>query len=225
MIDGVPTSSAYKQLSQLEIGKLLQCGDQVIYPKGLNWGLEPTSFSPPEPPVCDMDIFSEPVCKPLLFQVDLSSVMLGGWVLIALAPHRASTPSSSLHSAKECPSETVTHTSMAAELQELLSRAVLNTSSLNPGHTTPRKSTSMARGAPPSIGSRRPAWPGEGRTGHTKANGYPLTGITVSGHTQWYHPNQPFTLSDPHIGNSWSSKCPHSPTMQDSSWRLTQVPS
>ena len=56
----------------------------------------------------------------------------------------------------ECPSETATYTSMAAMLQELLARAVLNTSSLVPGHTTPKRSTSVTLGAPSLIGSEDP---------------------------------------------------------------------
>ena len=71
----------------------------------------------------------------------------------ALAPHRTSTPPSSTHSATECSSETATHTSMAAELQDLLSKVVLNTSSPASGHSTPRRSASVVLGAPPLIGA------------------------------------------------------------------------
>ena len=41
MIDGVPNRSACRHLCQLEVHKLLQYGDQVVYPEGLNEGLEP----------------------------------------------------------------------------------------------------------------------------------------------------------------------------------------
>ena len=36
MIDGVPSRSTHGHLHQLEVCRLLQSGDQVVYPKGLN---------------------------------------------------------------------------------------------------------------------------------------------------------------------------------------------
>ena len=41
MIDGMPSKSVCRHLHQLEVCKLLQYGDQVVYPEGLNGGLEP----------------------------------------------------------------------------------------------------------------------------------------------------------------------------------------
>ena len=38
MIDSMPSRSAWGHLSQLEVNKLIQCGDQVVYPKGLKGG-------------------------------------------------------------------------------------------------------------------------------------------------------------------------------------------
>ena len=100
-----------------------------------------------------MDTLSKPVHKPLLLQVDLSSVRLRDWTPITPAPYRALYTTSSLHSAMECPCETANHPSMTAEIQELLSRAVLNTSSPIPRHTTPMRSTSVALGTPPMNGA------------------------------------------------------------------------
>ena len=40
MVDGVPCRSACRHLCQLKVCQLLQCGDQVVYPEGLNGGLE-----------------------------------------------------------------------------------------------------------------------------------------------------------------------------------------
>ena len=76
MINGVPSRSACGHLSQLEVCKLLQCGDQVVYPKGLNGGLEPEGFSLPGPAVWDMDALGKPAHKSLLFKVDLSNIKL-----------------------------------------------------------------------------------------------------------------------------------------------------
>ena len=39
MIDGTPSMSACGCLSQLEVCRLLQCGDQLVYPEGINGGL------------------------------------------------------------------------------------------------------------------------------------------------------------------------------------------
>ena len=69
---------------------------------------------------------------------------------------RASIPPSSPCLAMECPSETANHTSMAAKLQELLSWAVLDNSSPASGNTTPRRPTSVALGAPLTIGAEDP---------------------------------------------------------------------
>ena len=156
MIDGMPSRSTWWHLSQLEVCKLLQCGDQVVYPKGLNGGLEPKWFSLPEPPVWDMDPLGRPAHEPLPLSVDLSSIKLRDQIPIAPAPCTASTSPSSPHSAMEHPNGTTTSTSMAAELHKLLSQAVLNTSCSVPGHTTLRRPTSAALGTPPSIGVKDP---------------------------------------------------------------------
>ena len=129
MISGTPSRSALGCLSQLEVHKLLQCGDHVVNPKGLNGSLEPIWISLPELPVWDMNTLGKPVCEPLLLQVDLSSVSLRDQMPIMPTPFRASTPPSPLHSAMECPSEIATWPSMATKLQELLSWVMLDTSS------------------------------------------------------------------------------------------------
>ena len=41
MVDGVPCRNVCRHLCQLEVQRLLQYGDQVVYPEGLNRGLEP----------------------------------------------------------------------------------------------------------------------------------------------------------------------------------------
>ena len=62
------------------------------------------------------------------------------------APCRTSTPPSSPHSAMEYPSSTANCPSMAAELHELLSWVMLDTSSPASGGTPPRRTTSVALG-------------------------------------------------------------------------------
>ena len=151
MIDGVLSRSACWHLCQLEVHKLLQCRDQVVYPKGLNRGLEPVLLSLPKLPIWDMATLGEPVCKPSLLQVDLFWVLLGDQTPIIPDPCRASTSPSSPHSVIECPCEITKCTSMATELQELLSWAVLDTTGPVSRDTTLRRPTSAALGAPLTI--------------------------------------------------------------------------
>ena len=151
MINGVLSRSTLGHPSQLEVCKLLQCGDQVVSPKGLNGGLEPIQISLLEMPVWDMDTLGKPVHEPLLLQVDLSSIRPRDQMPITPPPCGASTPPSSPHSDTECPSETATHPSMATELQELLSQVKLDTSSPASGDTTLRRPTSVALGVPLTI--------------------------------------------------------------------------
>ena len=45
MINGAPSRNAHGHLCQLGVCQLVQCGDQAVYPKGLNRGLEPVLIS------------------------------------------------------------------------------------------------------------------------------------------------------------------------------------
>ena len=159
MIDGAPSRNAHRHLHQLEVHKLLQCGDEVVCPKDLNGGLEPVLLLLPKLPIRDMDTLGGPVCEPSLLQVNLPSVRARDQMPITPAPCRASTLPSSLHSAMECPSKTSTHPSMADELQELLSQAVLDTSSPASEDSTPRRPGSLAQGAPLTIRVEEPLRP------------------------------------------------------------------
>ena len=48
MVGGAPSRSACGHLSQLEVCQHLQWGGEVVYPKGLNGGLEPLWVSLPK---------------------------------------------------------------------------------------------------------------------------------------------------------------------------------
>ena len=74
MVDGAPSTNACGYLSQLEVCRLLQFGDQVVCPEGLNGELEPMHFTFSEPPVWDTDALSKLTQEPLLLWVNLSSV-------------------------------------------------------------------------------------------------------------------------------------------------------
>ena len=130
MIGRAPSMNACGHLSQLEISKFLQCGDQVVCPKGLNGELEPMQFTFSEPPVWNMDALGKPTCEPSLLQVYLSNMKLGDEASIASVP-MSSMPPSSMHPTTKYPCEAAS--SMTTELQELLSWAMLDTSDLTQG--------------------------------------------------------------------------------------------
>ena len=67
------------------------------------------------------------------------------------APHRNLTPSSPSHLTMEHPPKTASYISMTAEIQELLSQAMLDTSSEASGDCTPKRPPSVALGTPAST--------------------------------------------------------------------------
>ena len=118
----------------------------MVYPEGLNGGLEPVVTSLPESLAHSVSMLD----KPTFLVVDLSHVTSGDQVPEDSAPHRTSTPTSPTHLTMEHPPKAESHISMTAEVQELLSCAVLDTSSQESGGSTPKSPTSTALGAPPS---------------------------------------------------------------------------
>ena len=115
LVDGTPGRSTCGQLSQLEVCQLLYLGGVVIYPKGLNGGLEPLWVTLPNLPLWEAESTSEDtwlqITLPRPTQGD-SPGAVSLWLL---------TPVSSPHSITECPSEVVTGPSMTEEIEELLS--------------------------------------------------------------------------------------------------------
>ena len=55
MVDGAPSRSACRCLSHLEVHKLLQFGSKVVYPEGLNGGLEPLWVPLPKQSIWDTE--------------------------------------------------------------------------------------------------------------------------------------------------------------------------
>ena len=112
MIEGVPHRNACGHFCQLEECQLLQWEDQVVYPEGLNGGLEPVVTSLPESLAHGMSVFNE-----LTFlQVDFSQVTPGDHVSKASAPHRTLTPTSPSHLVMEHSPKAESHISMTAEV-------------------------------------------------------------------------------------------------------------
>ena len=74
MIDGTSSMNACRHLHQLEMHQLLQYGDGVVYPKGLNGVLEPVLTSLSEALVQGVNMLGEPSYEPSFLPVDLSWV-------------------------------------------------------------------------------------------------------------------------------------------------------
>ena len=144
MIDGMPSKSTCGHLHQLEVCKLLQYGDQVVYPEGLNGSLEPVQTLLSGLLLQVRDALGGSAHEPSFLLVDLSWVTPEDHMPKAWAPHRTSTPSSPSHLAMEHPPKTDSHISMTAEVQDLLSCAILDTSSQESGDSTPKRPTSIA---------------------------------------------------------------------------------
>ena len=115
--------------------------DQVLYPEGLNGGLEPVLTSLSEALAHNVSMFGRPTHEPTFLPVDLSQVTPGDQVPTVSAPHRTSTQSSLYYLTMGHPSKADSHIGMTAEIQELLSHVVLDTSN----------QASPALGAPPSA--------------------------------------------------------------------------
>ena len=146
MIEGAPSRITCGHLCQLKVCLLLQLECQVVYLEGLNGVLEPVVTSLPESLTHGVNMLDEPT----FLQVDLSQFTAGNCVLKASAPHRTSTLTSPTHLAMEHPPRVKSHITMTAEVQELLSCAVLDTSSQASGSSTLKRPTSTALGAPSS---------------------------------------------------------------------------
>ena len=138
MIDVASSRSTCRHLSHLEACKLLPCGVEVVYPEGLNGGLELLWVSLPKLPIWDLDSHVESAHEPTLLQVNLPR----------FTPQWSSTPISSLHSVMECPSDMVSCPSITMEIEELLSIAVPNNPEQLPIGISPRKPTPMAPNVP-----------------------------------------------------------------------------
>ena len=64
MVNGAPCRSTCRHLCQLEVYKLLQYGDQVVYPEGLNGGLELVQTSLSGSLIWGMDVLGKPAHEP-----------------------------------------------------------------------------------------------------------------------------------------------------------------
>ena len=88
----------------------------------------------------------------------------------------------------------------------------------------PQETNISSPQCPTDHWSRRPIWAWEASFGCTQAGGYLPAGVTMSSYASWYHPNQPFTLSNPGIRNSHGSQYLYCPAFWDSSWDRLRCP-
>ena len=94
MIDGMSSRSVCGHLCQLEVWKLSQYWDQVVYPEGLKGGLELVQTLLSGLLLWGWGVLGGSSHEPSFLLVDLSQVTPGNQKPKALAPHRTSTPSS-----------------------------------------------------------------------------------------------------------------------------------
>ena len=146
MVNDAHSRSACGHLSHVEVHKLLQCGVEVVYPEGLNRGLELLQVSLPKLPIWDSDSHVESACEPLLLQVNLPRIV----------PQQPLTQISSPHSVMECPSDMVSHPSMTMDIEELLSIAMPDNLEQPPTGISPKSPTLMAPIAPIARGEEIP---------------------------------------------------------------------
>ena len=152
---GSPSGSSCGPLCQLEVCLLLQLDNRVVYQEGLDRGLELVVTLLPESLACSAGMLDYPT----FLQVDLSQFTAGDHVPNASSPHSTSAPTSPTQIVLEHLPKSESHISMTAEVQELLSCTVLDTSSQALGNSTPKRLTSVALGDPSSLTAEGPPKP------------------------------------------------------------------
>ena len=138
-------------ISQLEVCQLLIASPQVIYPLGLNGQDEPAITSLPEPLASGISLTTgEPIylgidiSSPPVEELDQKITPLGKVSTIIVASPHKSPPTS--------------EGSMTMEVRNLLSQALLETSSYRSKHSSPRRPTPVEVPMTPPQKPERPPW-------------------------------------------------------------------
>ena len=142
MVDSAPSRNACRHLSHLEVCKVLQFGSEVVYPEGLNGGLEPLQVPLPKQSIWDADSTS----KLAVLQVNLSRTTPGDKPIVA--PQWSSMLISTPHSITAYPSDIARGPSMTEEIEGILSSTMLDTSGQPSVHIFPRRPAPMASNTP-----------------------------------------------------------------------------
>ena len=145
MMDGAPSRSTCRHLSQLAVCQLLQSEIQVVYPEGLNECLVPVVTSLPGSLFHGTNALNN---DPTLLQVDLSQFTGEECKSKASIPGRNSTSTSPTQLTMAHPPKVESYISMTTKVSELLLWATLDTSSQASANSTPKRPVSAGLGAP-----------------------------------------------------------------------------
>ena len=148
MINAMPSRNTWGHLCQQEVCWLLQCEDWVVYPEGLNGGLEPVLTSLSAALVQGVNMLGEPAHKPSFLPVDLPPVHTERPLTQDLSSLQNIYINSPYHLAVEHPPTADSHISMTTEVWELLSHTMLDTSSQVFGNSLPKGPTYPALRVP-----------------------------------------------------------------------------
>ena len=167
LVDGAPSRSACGCLSHVEVHQLLHLGSVVIYPGGINGGLEPVQVTLPKLPLWEMGSTSEDT----QLWITLSRTTQGD--SLEAVPLWSLTLVSSPHSVTECPSKVVTGPSLTEEIADLLSNPMFKmpgeSSTCNSPYSTAKKEGTLQsrRDTPglPEATTSLPSWVFTGRYG------------------------------------------------------------
>ena len=188
LVDGTPGRSTCGQPSQLEVCQLLQLGSEVVYPEGLNGGLELVWVTLPKLPIWE----AESTGKATQLQITLPRTTQGDspkaipvWLLMLV---------SSPHSVTECPSERVAGPSMMEEIEELLLNHMFEMPGESSMYTSPRRPPFTAPNDPAASREEIPPDPGENFQVTWSSHLHPHMGL----HRQVWLMSQPIPAAPPH---------------------------
>ena len=140
MTEGNTSIIPCRKICQLEAHQLLSSGSQVVYPEGLNGCQVRVVTSLPELLSNGMTMLGG---KPTFLQVDLSQSATKEQESKATSLGSGSSPPLATSPTRALPLKAESQISMTLEVSKLLSQAVLDTSALASGSSTPRRPGSL----------------------------------------------------------------------------------
>ena len=143
MMEGNTSNVPYRKICQLEVCQLLGSGSQVVYPEGLNGCQVPVVMTLPESLSSDMTMLEG---ESIFLQVDLSQSATKEQESKALSLGSGLSPILAKSPTRALPPKAEGQISMTMEVSELLSWAVLDTSGLASGSSTPKRPGSPGLG-------------------------------------------------------------------------------
>ena len=141
MAEEITSHVPYGRICQLEVCQLLSSGSHVVYLEGLNGCQVPVIMTLPESLSNSMTLLKG---KSTFLQVDFSQSATKGQESKALFLGSGLSPTPAVSPTRAFPHKVEGQISMTMEVSELLSHAVLDTSSLASGSSTPKRPGSLA---------------------------------------------------------------------------------